>query len=258
MLVPLQSLLLDSSSNDTTRLLLHQVEYYIDMEKYYLPILIHGYITAVICVSIAIAADTMYVIVVQHVCGLFMIIGQQLENVIKKDNLEINFNPSIKEDKPYENIVSSIHAHKRALRFASLIEAVFSQMFLVVAGFNMVIISMTGVTVHQLNHSSYNNVIAFIELLMFKKNAMIIVREIQENMNLHVSDRTVRCRLREANLHIRMNIAWYQTSSRTRKILIFMLMKTREPCVLTAGKMFVISMDTFSTVRHILIIYTYI
>ncbi|KYN22098.1 hypothetical protein ALC57_05516 [Trachymyrmex cornetzi] len=75
MLVPLQSLLLGSSSNDTTRLLLHQVEYYIDMEKYYLPILIHGYVTAVICVSIAIAADTMYVIVVQHVCGLFMIIG---------------------------------------------------------------------------------------------------------------------------------------------------------------------------------------
>ncbi|KYM96593.1 hypothetical protein ALC62_12720, partial [Cyphomyrmex costatus] len=75
MLVPLQSFLLDSPSNDTTRLLLHQVEYYIDMEKYYFPILIHGYITAVICVSIAIAADTMYVIVVQHVCGLFMIIG---------------------------------------------------------------------------------------------------------------------------------------------------------------------------------------
>lgn len=46
-----------------------------------------------------------------------------------------------------------------------------------------------------------------------------------------------------------MNIAWYQTSFRTRKILTFMIMKTREPCVLTAGKMFVISMDTFSTVR---------
>jgi len=74
MLVPLQSLLL-SSSNDTTRPLLHQVKYYIDMEKYYFPILIHGYITAIICVSVAIAADTMYVIVVQHVCGLFMIIG---------------------------------------------------------------------------------------------------------------------------------------------------------------------------------------
>jgi len=75
MLVPLQSLLLSSSSNDTTRPLLHQVKYYIDMEKYYFPILIHGYITAIICVSVAIAADTMYVIVVQHVCGLFMIIG---------------------------------------------------------------------------------------------------------------------------------------------------------------------------------------
>lgn len=75
MLVPLQSLLLHSSSNDTARPLLHQVEYYIDMDKYYYPILIHGYATAIIFVSIAIAADTMYVIMIQHVCGLFKIIG---------------------------------------------------------------------------------------------------------------------------------------------------------------------------------------
>ncbi|KYM96594.1 hypothetical protein ALC62_12721 [Cyphomyrmex costatus] len=56
----------------------------------------------------------------------------------------------------------------------------------------------------------------------------------------------------------RMNIAWYQTSARTKKILIFMLMKTRDPFVLTAGKMFVISMDTFSTVRHIIHNYIHI
>lgn len=76
MLVPLlQPLLLDSSSNNTARPLLHRVEYYIDMNKYYFPILVHGYATAIICVSIAIAADTMYVIMIQHVCGLFKIIG---------------------------------------------------------------------------------------------------------------------------------------------------------------------------------------
>lgn len=76
MLVPLlQPLLLRSSSNDTARPLLHRVEYYIDMDKYYFPILIHGYVTAIVCVSIAIAADTMYVIMIQHVCGLFKIIG---------------------------------------------------------------------------------------------------------------------------------------------------------------------------------------
>ncbi|XP_071646976.1 odorant receptor 13a-like isoform X3 [Temnothorax longispinosus] len=235
--IPLQPLLLGSSSNDTTRPLLHQVEYYIDMEKYYFPILIHGYVTAVICVSIAIAADTMYVIVVQHVCGLFMIIGQQLENLVKEDNLEINFNPFIKNDKPYENIVSSIHAHKRALRFASLIEAVFSQMFLIIAGFNMLIISMTGVTAV----TNVDNPEEFLRQITF--SCALLVHLFFESFQAQ--------RLIDHSTYIHtslMNVTWYQTSSRTRKILIFMLMKTQEPCVLTAGKMFVISMDTFSAI----------
>lgn len=34
-------------------------------------------------------------------------------------------------------------------RFANLVEATFSQMFLILAGFNMLIMSMTGVTVCQ-------------------------------------------------------------------------------------------------------------
>ncbi|XP_011864764.1 PREDICTED: odorant receptor 9a-like isoform X1 [Vollenhovia emeryi] len=237
MLVPLQPLLLGSSSNDTARPLLHQVEYYIDMEKYYFPILIHGYVTAVICVSIAIAADTMYVIVVQHVCGLFMIIGQQLEKSVKEGNLEINFKPSIKDDKPYENIVNNIYAHKRALRFASLIEAAFSQMFLIIAGFNMLIISMTGVTAV----TNVDQPEEFLRQITF--SCALLVHLFFESFQAQ--------RLIDHSTYIHtslMNIAWYQTSSRTRKILIFMIMKTREPCVLTAGKMFVISMDTFSTI----------
>ncbi|XP_011161644.2 odorant receptor 9a isoform X1 [Solenopsis invicta] len=238
MLIPLQPLLLGPSSNDTSRpALLHQVEYYIDMEKYYFPILIHGYITAVICVSIAIAADTMYVIVVQHVCGLFMIIGQQLENAIKEDNIEINFKPSITDDKPYGNIISSIRAHKRALRFASLIEATFSPMFLVVAGFNMVIISMTGVTAV----SNMDKPEEFFRQITF--SCALLVHLFFESFQAH--------RLIDHSTYIHtslINLAWYETSFRTRKLLIFMLMKTREPCVLTAGKMFVISMDTFSTI----------
>ncbi|XP_011687792.1 PREDICTED: odorant receptor 9a-like isoform X3 [Wasmannia auropunctata] len=196
MLVPLQPLLLGSSSNETTRPLLHQVEYYIDMEKYYFPILIHGYVTAVICVSIAIAVDTMYVIVVQHVCGLFMIIG-----------------------------------------FASLIEAVFSQMFLVVAGFNMLIISMTGV----MAVTNLDKPEEFLRQITF--SCALLTHLFFESFLAQ--------RLIDHSTHILIsltNIAWYQTSSRTRKILIFMIMKTREPCVLTAGKMFVISMDTFSTI----------
>ncbi|XP_011687794.1 PREDICTED: uncharacterized protein LOC105449985 isoform X5 [Wasmannia auropunctata] len=180
MLVPLQPLLLGSSSNETTRPLLHQVEYYIDMEKYYFPILIHGYVTAVICAT----------------------------------------------------------ARKYSKRrFASLIEAVFSQMFLVVAGFNMLIISMTGV----MAVTNLDKPEEFLRQITF--SCALLTHLFFESFLAQ--------RLIDHSTHILIsltNIAWYQTSSRTRKILIFMIMKTREPCVLTAGKMFVISMDTFSTI----------
>ncbi|KAF3054296.1 Odorant receptor 156 [Nylanderia fulva] len=237
MLVPLQPLLLHSSSNDTARPLLHQVEYYIDMDKYYFPILIHGYAAAIIFVSIAIAADTMYVIMIQHVCGLFKIIGQELENIIKEDSLEINLVPSIKDDKPYKNIIKSINAHKNALRFTNLIEATFSQMFLTVAGFNMLIMSMTGVTAV----TNMDKPEEFLRQITFA--CALLVHLFFESFPAQSLIN------HSASIHTNLtNIAWYQTSFRTRKILIFMIMKTREPCVLTAGKMFVISMDTFSTI----------
>ncbi|XP_014485717.1 PREDICTED: odorant receptor 67a-like [Dinoponera quadriceps] len=236
MLVPLQPLLL-GSSNDTARPLLHEVEYYIDMDKYYFPILIHGYITAVICVTIAIATDTMYVIMVQHVCGLFAIIGQQVENIIKEEKLTVDINPPVENDEPYRNIIKSIYTHKKALRFANLVEAVFSPMFLFVAGFNMLIVSMTGVTAM----TNIDKPSEFLRQITFA--CALLVHLFFESFQAQ--------RLIDHSVHIHtslINTAWYHVSFRTRKILIFMLMRTQEPCVLTAGKMFVISMDTFSTI----------
>jgi len=74
MLMPFQPLILQVA-NATTRPMLHRVEYYVDMDKYYFPILIHGYFAAVICVTSIVATDAIFVIFVQHACGLFIITG---------------------------------------------------------------------------------------------------------------------------------------------------------------------------------------
>ncbi|XP_032676029.1 odorant receptor 13a-like [Odontomachus brunneus] len=238
MLVPLQPLLL-GSSNDTTRPLLHEVNYYIDMDKYYLPILLHGYITAAICVTIAVATDTMFVIMVQHVCGLFTIIGQQVDNIIKEENLMIDINPPVENDEPYKNIIKSIHAHKRALRFANLVEAVFNPMLLVMAACNVLVVSMTGVTAM----TNLDKPSEFLRQMAF--SCALLMHLFFESFQAQ--------QLIDHSIHIHtslINMTWYRTSFKTRKIFIFMLMRTREPCVLTAGKMFVISMDTFSTIAR--------
>lgn len=73
MLTPLPTFILHVANE--TRPLLHRVEYYVDMDKYYFPILIHGYLTVLICVTSIIATDAILVIFVQHACGMFIITG---------------------------------------------------------------------------------------------------------------------------------------------------------------------------------------
>ncbi|KYN06405.1 hypothetical protein ALC62_02648, partial [Cyphomyrmex costatus] len=43
----------------------------IDQEKYYYTLLLIMYIDYVVCVSITVAADTFYIFLVQHICGMY-------------------------------------------------------------------------------------------------------------------------------------------------------------------------------------------
>lgn len=43
---------------------------------------------------------------------------------------------------------------------------------------------------------------------------------------------------------------WYAVSLRARKLLFLMLMRCEVPCQITAGKMSIMSLRNFSTVRH--------
>ncbi|KAL6441727.1 hypothetical protein ACFW04_003670 [Cataglyphis niger] len=195
MLTPLPPLIFHDA-NETTRPLLHIVEYYVDMNKYYVPILIHGYLTVAICVTSVVATDAIFVILVQHVCGMFIVTG-----------------------------------------FIDLMEAAYSKHFLFYAGFNMLTISVTGVgAVTKLNDpSELLKLIAVTWALLFHLffECLNAQRLIDYSGYFYT------------NL---INLNWYNTSTRTKKLILFMMMKARPPCVLTAGGMFVLCMESFATI----------
>ncbi|XP_070165801.1 odorant receptor 13a [Polyergus mexicanus] len=143
MLTPLPSLIF-RTANETARPLLHIVEYYVDMDKYYFPILIHGYLTVAICVTSIVATDAIFVIFVQHVCGLFIVTGSRIERALQEKYFT-DANLPITEDKAYRNMIQCVHDHRAAIRFIDLMEAAYSKHFLFYAGFNMLTISITGV-----------------------------------------------------------------------------------------------------------------
>jgi len=66
----------------------YHVEYYVDLEKYFYPILIHNYISVFIRLTIVIASDTLVAILVQHCCALFSIVRYDNSNQLTFWSLE--------------------------------------------------------------------------------------------------------------------------------------------------------------------------
>jgi len=144
LLMPLQPLILQVTN--VTRPMLHRVEYYVDMDKYYFHILIHGYFTAIICVTSIVATDAIFVIFMRHACGLFIITGwvtafhgkrfeglflfsilyrypwsSRIEQAVQEIYLTSDVNPPIIKDTAYQNMIQCVHDHRAAIRFVSFV-----------------------------------------------------------------------------------------------------------------------------------------
>ncbi|XP_050446936.1 uncharacterized protein LOC126849290 [Cataglyphis hispanica] len=75
--LPLTAPVLDiiSPLNETrSKEMPHPAEFFVNQDKYYYVLLLNTYIGYIACVSIAVAADTMYVLLVEHICGMYDIL----------------------------------------------------------------------------------------------------------------------------------------------------------------------------------------
>ncbi|XP_047369694.1 uncharacterized protein LOC124957080, partial [Vespa velutina] len=239
MITPLKPVIFNTLNETSERPLIHHVEYFVDTQRYYYFIILHSYVTIVICVSTIVAIDTMFLIFIQHACGLFSTIGYQLHHVADNETFDFDINPSIKHDKSYKYMAECVYRHKKAIEFADLMESYYSTSFFLQAGLNMIGMSITGL--QAVTYMDETN--KFLQQLAFSyaQLAHLFFESINAQRLMDHSDRMI---------EYLINVEWYQTSIRTRKVINFMLIRSRVPCTLTAANMFVISMETFSAVRN--------
>ncbi|XP_011699007.1 PREDICTED: uncharacterized protein LOC105456562 [Wasmannia auropunctata] len=121
----------------------YHVEYYIDLEKYYYPVLIHNYLTSAIRLTTIVASDTYVAILVLHCCALFSIVRFRLE-YIRKCIEQDKVLASLKEnDKFYKNFVYCIQKHIDALRFAKRLDTAYTKAFFLEVGVVILLMSLS-------------------------------------------------------------------------------------------------------------------
>ncbi|XP_044598695.1 odorant receptor 67c-like [Cotesia glomerata] len=224
-----------------------RIEYVIiNEEKYYWLLFSLSSICVIFIIMVIICCDIMFISLVQHVCGIFAVIGFRIENSPTVDlSRETLTGPRFRtnsQDIHYKHFVSCIRDHRRALEFADLIEATFTGCFGIVVGLNLQLMSITAVQDQKLNSlhimTQSQSIQDTVKYIMFTFAQMIHLF-----FDCYMSQR-----LTDMSAYIHQCIArakWYENSARSRKLLILMTLKSQIPCKLTAGKVMELSIETF-------------
>ncbi|XP_014468355.1 PREDICTED: odorant receptor 85f-like, partial [Dinoponera quadriceps] len=216
--------------------LLYHVETIFNVERYYYFILLHSYYTTFFLMTIPVATDSMLVIYVQHACGLFEAIGYQLENIKQNDRTDINIYPQYKDDEHYRIISDSAAKHIEVLQFSKLLTSTYSISLLILTILNVAVMTFSGlVALININRplEAFRYAVTCLCLTMhFLFLSMPGQQLIDHSSNVYESIYAVK---------------WYAISVRARKLLNLMLIRCRTPCQITAGKMSIMSLKTFST-----------
>ncbi|EGI58592.1 hypothetical protein G5I_13307, partial [Acromyrmex echinatior] len=139
MIIPMSPQIMDivmPLNNTRPRKLLIEVEYRVDREKYYYPILFHSYVAIVLIISIIVCVDTTYISYVEHGCSLFAAIGYRLEHVISKGHIDKTSYFAKSKERTYQDVkiedtcfkekeifyefVTCLRKHQLAIKFVFL------------------------------------------------------------------------------------------------------------------------------------------
>nr|WGO81807.1 olfactory receptor 133 [Microplitis mediator] len=215
------------------------LEYIIfEKENHYWLMLAITNMFAINMIIVTISCDIMFITFVQHVCGLFAVVGFRIENsptgkITDSNHRAVSLRKN-SQDFSYKHLVSCIRSHRRALEFVKLLEETFTGTFGVVVALNLPMISITGL---QLITQS-NTVEQTLKYLMFALAQVLhLFFDCFLSQNLtNMSSRIPQCIA---------NMKWYNISKNSQKLTLLMTMRSQTPCKLTAGKIMELSIENF-------------
>ncbi|XP_053597568.1 odorant receptor 13a-like [Microplitis demolitor] len=215
---------------------LYQTEYYVDQEVYYVHILIHAYMTVPISVTVLVYFDILLGTHVHHACAMFKVLRTYLET-IHVDIYNTQLNDEEISNKIRKKIMHCIDMHRNTLEFANALEASYNIAWLILLTYCLIALTFTGMaTVMKLNQTS-----EAIKFIAFSIGHVfhLFFTSFQGQLLIEES---------EAVFYSTYLSEWYNIPLFYKKLLIPIMMRSVTPCRISAGKVYILSLDTFSSV----------
>ncbi|XP_012529135.1 odorant receptor 9a [Monomorium pharaonis] len=235
--------LLPKHTNETyTARFLYRIEHVLDMDKYYNLLMLHAFIGVFYLLSVLIAIDSIFTVCIQHICALFECIRYNIEQTRTLDTVLLQ--PNIENDEAYRNLIGCIKSYKHVLKLSHVLSSNYAVSFLFLLG--NVVISL-----------SFGWAQFIIVDTQLDEKIRILFGNMTQLLHIYglcsISQRLINHSCEFQGVIYSCN--WYRMSLRSRHFLRFTLLRSMKPCELKAGKVFVMSMEIFSSILKVCLSY---
>ncbi|XP_011702673.1 PREDICTED: odorant receptor 67c-like isoform X2 [Wasmannia auropunctata] len=239
MTAPLTMPLLDSilASNVTRpKQMPHPSEFLVDIEKYYYILLAITFVGYIACWSIVAATDTIYVALLQHICAILIILGCRLKKLAAHDKSNCtDRNYVSRRDRDVEHLIKCIQLQVRIERLIHLIETSFAVCLFTDIGLGILLQCCACVMIVTQTELLRNAPLVSIQVVRFFFWSWLGQKIVDYSSQISVAA---------------YNRPWYLTSLEAEKILLFLLMKSQKPNRITMVKLYVICLESYSSIMR--------
>ncbi|XP_012224109.1 odorant receptor Or2-like isoform X6 [Linepithema humile] len=224
-------------------ILLYPAEYFVDVNNNFTYIFMHMTIALQFALLVLIAADSMFICYTEYANGLFAIIGYRFQYLLYKystgnilcQNLTLYKSNNIYQ----ETLVDTIQMHLRAINFVKLLESTYTVPFAITLGLNTIIMSCTLLQIVLVSEQTEEVVkyLVYVFAQIFHLFCISFQGQKIIDGSIRVTDKIY-------------NGLWYMMPAKSQKNLLIPLRRCLEPCRLSAGKIYVFSLRSFTTVMQ--------
>ncbi|XP_024872069.1 uncharacterized protein LOC112454746 [Temnothorax curvispinosus] len=215
------------------RHLLILVEYFVDSDEYFYPILLHLFVGFFILQITLMSTTSIYVAFIQHACGMFEIASYRIEHVL--DDHKRGNSVSERRCVACARIISAVDIHRRAIEFFEFMKNTFVTMyfFLLLLGIASLTVSLCrAVTAKGIIENIIPITNVFIHLFYF-----FFVNYSGQKVLNHSNDFLSRI----------YNSKWYMMPLHSQKLILFVMQRSSKNCMLLVGGIYVASLEGFAT-----------
>ncbi|XP_024871343.1 uncharacterized protein LOC112454279 [Temnothorax curvispinosus] len=122
------------------RQLVINVEYFVDEETYFFPILTHIVLNQYAGSMTIVAYATILIAYVLHACAMFKIASHRIEHIF--ENVQL-MPKDIKQHILYNKLIHAVYVHRRAVDLANILTNSFATLYFVLIGFGLASTSLS-------------------------------------------------------------------------------------------------------------------